>query len=109
MAHARLALRREELKWRAQPVWLPDRSKAIVADVRLYNRDDLLSRLGAVEWFRDLVSDAEIILALFERYGENTPDLLDGDSHPCRLNYAQSRVRERLKEPWPESSVPPTR
>jgi asparagine synthase (glutamine-hydrolysing) len=79
LAHARMALRREELKWRAQPVWLPDRSKATVADARLYNRDDLLVRLGAVEWFRDFVSDAEIILALFERYGEQTPDLLDGD------------------------------
>ncbi|MDA1315108.1 MAG: asparagine synthase-related protein [Acidobacteria bacterium] len=79
LAHARMALRHDELKWRAQPVWLPNRSKAIVADARLYNRTDLLSRLGAVEWFRDLVSDAEIILALFERYGEATPDLLDGD------------------------------
>lgn len=79
LAHAKMALRHEELKWRSQPVWLPNGSKAIVADARLYNRDDLLTRLGAVEWFREPASDAEIILALFERYGDKMPDLLDGD------------------------------
>ena len=79
MAHAKMALRHNELNWRPQPMWLPNRSKAIVADARLYNRDDLLARLGEVEWFRGPASDAEIILALFERFGEETPDLLDGD------------------------------
>lgn len=79
LAHAKMALRHEELNWRPQPVWLPNSSKAIVADARLYNRDDLLTRLGKVEWFRGPASDAEIILALFERYGDQTSDLLDGD------------------------------
>ena len=79
LSHAKMCLRHEERDWRPQPVWLPNRSKAVVADARLYNRDDLRERLGKVEWFRDVVSDAEIILALFERYGEDTPDLLDGD------------------------------
>lgn len=63
----------------APPVWLPDRSKAIVADARLYNREYLLDRLGAVSWLAGNCADAAIILACYERWGESGVALLDGD------------------------------
>ena len=76
--HALLALKNHDLQ-HPQPVWLPDESCGIVADARLYNREDLLSRLGDVTWLRKNPSDATLILAAYERWGEGLLDIIDGD------------------------------
>jgi len=78
LGQARLALRAEECE-QAQPVWLPDRTSAIVADARLYNREELLGSLGDVEWLRSPVSDAAILLAAHERWGVEMLQRLSGD------------------------------
>ncbi|GMQ79347.1 MAG: hypothetical protein BMS9Abin02_1931 [Anaerolineae bacterium] len=62
-----------------QPAWLPDASCGIVADVSLYNRGDIIRRLGEVPWWPDKPADAEIILAAYERWREDLLDMLDGD------------------------------
>ena len=78
LGHATLALKKgEELQ--KQPVWLPDKSCGIVADARLYNKDELMSRLGMVSWFKDSPSDAAILLAAYERWGVECLKNFDGD------------------------------
>jgi asparagine synthase (glutamine-hydrolysing) len=49
---------------------------AITADVRLDNRDELISQLGLSDRG---ASDAELILAAYEKKGESCPELLLGD------------------------------
>ncbi len=75
---ARLAMRGEERE-QAQPVWLPDRSCAIVADSRLYNREELLETLGGVEWLLRPASDAALLLAAYEHWGAEMVQRLNGD------------------------------
>ena len=78
LGFARLALQKSELSYH-QPVWLPDDSCGIVADARLFNRDDLLKRLGEVAWFQGEPGDGAILLALYERWGVDFLDQVDGD------------------------------
>ncbi|MDD4932948.1 MAG: asparagine synthase-related protein [Methylacidiphilaceae bacterium] len=78
LGHARFLLHERERN-KTQPVWLPDSSMGLAADVRLYNRDELLRALGTVPWFRDVPSDAELLLAAFERWGEECVNRLRGD------------------------------
>lgn len=77
-AHALRAQRTVELR-QVQPVWLDDSGLAIVADATIFNRRELQHRLGPVDWFRSDPSDAELILAAFQRWGEDVVDLLDGE------------------------------
>ncbi|HEX8444164.1 MAG TPA: asparagine synthase-related protein [Allosphingosinicella sp.] len=51
----------------------------ILADLRLDNREELLSRLGQSGPEFDRSADADILLAAWERWGEETLDLLNGD------------------------------
>ena len=51
----------------------------LVADVRLDNRDDLLDRFNSPAQARPTTSDAALLLAMWERYGEKTLDLIVGD------------------------------
>ena len=78
LGHARFVLHERERK-KAQPVWLPDGSCGLVADARLYNREELLGALGSVPWFTDTPSDAELLLAAYERWGEQAVVKLRGD------------------------------
>ncbi len=64
---------------RQQPVWLPDRSCAVVADARLDHRAELRRALGRVEWLREPASDAALILAGYERWREALVERLHGD------------------------------
>ena len=59
-----------------QPIVSPRTDCAIVADVRLDNRDELLALLCDCP---PGVSDAEIILRAYERWGLDTPQRLLGD------------------------------
>lgn len=60
----------------ADPRILVRNELAITADARLDNRDELIDQLG----FSDHgVSDAEVILAAYEKRGESCPELLLGD------------------------------
>jgi asparagine synthase (glutamine-hydrolysing) len=78
LGHARVVLHRRELS-KTQPIWLPDGSCGLVADARLYNRRELLQSLGVVPWFRDTPSDAELLLAAYDRWGEQAVAKLRGD------------------------------
>lgn len=78
LGHASLALHKRETV-QSQPLWLPDRSCAIVADARIYNREELLKRLGDVRWLSDDPLDAALVLAAYERWQTDCLDFLDGD------------------------------
>lgn len=78
LGHARFVLHERE-RDRRRPVWLPDGSAGLVADARLYNRPELLRALGSPPWFRGVPSDAELLLAAFERWGEESVLRLRGD------------------------------
>jgi asparagine synthase (glutamine-hydrolysing) len=77
--HALQALRRSETHRRPQPVSMPDGSCSIVADARIDNRDDVVRALGSVSWIREPASDAELILAGFDRWGEEVVHRIEGD------------------------------
>jgi asparagine synthase (glutamine-hydrolysing) len=78
LGHALLVLEKAESEWN-QPLWLRDRSAAIVADARLYNRAELTAALGPISWFGPSPSDAAILLAAYERWQEDFLPRLDGD------------------------------
>jgi asparagine synthase (glutamine-hydrolysing) len=72
-----------------QPIVSPRTGCAIVADVRLDNRDELLTLL------RDCprtVSDAEIILRAYERWGTEAPKRLLGDFAFAIWDPARERI-----------------
>lgn len=78
LGHARYALRAEEHR-RAQPVWSRDGGCAIVADVRLYNRAELLADLGRFAESDESPTDAEILLAAYEQWDVAAIERVDGD------------------------------
>lgn len=78
MGSAMFATRTIDAQYR-QPVSTPDDSLTIVADARLYNRDELQHRLGSITWLPEVPSDAGIILAAYEYWGVRMLDVLDGD------------------------------
>ena len=51
-----------------QPLWTPDRSACLVADVRLDNRPELARELGLAGPER--MADSEVLLAAWVRWGE---------------------------------------
>jgi asparagine synthase (glutamine-hydrolysing) len=61
----------------ARPVVRADGLLAIAADLRLDNRDDLCAALGEVD--ERTATDAEIVLAAYERWGDDCPRHLVGD------------------------------
>ena len=70
---------REEAK-DIPPVWLPDKSCAVVADARIYNRDPLLAKLGgSIDWCEGRASDAALILAAYLKWGTELLQEIDGD------------------------------
>ncbi len=77
--HALQALRRSESRQRPQPVSLPDCSCSIVADARIDNRDDVMRARGSVPWIHEPASDAELILAGFDRWGDEVVPRIEGD------------------------------
>lgn len=78
LGHARFALSRSERE-RTQPVWLLDGSCGMTADVRLTNRMAVLAALGSVNWLDASPTDAEIVLAAYERWGSDCVGRLRGD------------------------------
>jgi asparagine synthase (glutamine-hydrolysing) len=67
-----------ELQIERQPFTHSQTGCVITADVRLDNRDELLSAIGLPER-RDSIGDAEIILRAYLTWGENCLDWLLGD------------------------------
>jgi asparagine synthase (glutamine-hydrolysing) len=78
LGHALVSLDKSD-PGQSQPVWLPDRSAAIVADARLYNRAELIRRLEPVRWLTSEVSDSELILAAYQLWDNALFDYIDGD------------------------------
>lgn len=54
-------------------------SYTITADARIDNRDELIPLLGLIDRPRELIGDAEVILAAYEKWGERCPEHLLGD------------------------------
>jgi asparagine synthase (glutamine-hydrolysing) len=76
LGHAWLAL--EPPRGRAEGLaWLPD-GTGVTADARLYDRHDLACELG-LGLEAAAVSDAELILAAYQRWGSELCTHLDGD------------------------------
>ena len=75
LGHRRLAIidRSESAN---QPMWSPTRRYTLVFNVEIYNFRELRSRL--CEYRYRTVSDAEVILAAYERYGPDCVQHLDG-------------------------------
>lgn len=51
----------------------------ITADARIDNRTDLIKQLGITESKDEVVTDSDIILLAYEKWGENCPEKLLGD------------------------------
>jgi asparagine synthase (glutamine-hydrolysing) len=76
LGHAKMAVTPEE-EHEQQPLVSPRTDCAIIADVRLDNRDDLLARLP--DRPASTLSDAELILRAYEAWGDDAPVHLLGD------------------------------
>jgi asparagine synthase (glutamine-hydrolysing) len=62
-----------------QPLQSRDGQLTLVADVRLDNRDELITALGLTSGDARQKSDADLLLACLERWGEGACDRLVGD------------------------------
>ena len=62
-----------------QPLENPQSGCCIVFDGRLDNRDELFTLLGKIDFYTNPVTDAELVLRLYEKKGEGCPQLLLGD------------------------------
>lgn len=51
----------------------------ITADARIDNRDELISALQLLSWEREKITDSQIILAAYEKWGDRCPSYLMGD------------------------------
>ncbi|MDQ3661541.1 MAG: asparagine synthetase B, partial [Actinomycetota bacterium] len=58
---------------------LAKRNFVITADARIDNREELLKALGFTDGPNKKVSDSELILGAYERWGERCPERLLGD------------------------------
>ena len=69
----------QESKQERLPLTSVDGTRVLVADARIDNRQELAAALGFLD--RDLgeITDGQLILAAFDRWGENCPQKLLGD------------------------------
>ncbi|MBN1892595.1 MAG: hypothetical protein JW780_07425 [Clostridiales bacterium] len=67
------------------------RDVVLVADARIYNRDDLLNECGLSE--RKDVSDSEILMAAYLLWGEKTPLHVNGDFAFAVFNHNKEEIR----------------
>ncbi len=77
LGHLMLHTTRESLH-ETLPLALPN-GLAITADARIDNRDELISLLGLKPSSRTPVTDSELILAAYEKWGVECPEKLIGD------------------------------
>jgi asparagine synthase (glutamine-hydrolysing) len=78
LGHARLVVTPEDVH-ETQPLLSPRTGCAIIADVRLDNRADLLARLPGADRPASTAGDAEVILRCYEVWGVDALPLLLGD------------------------------
>ncbi|XP_028783980.1 asparagine synthetase [glutamine-hydrolyzing] 2-like [Neltuma alba] len=74
LAHQRLAV--VDLTSGDQPLFNEDNSIAVIANGEIYNHEDLRKQLPNHKFRTN--SDCEVIAHLYEEYGENFVDMLDG-------------------------------
>jgi len=86
-----------ESVWEQQPVVMPERRLVLVADARIDNRDELVRALGIAA--RATVTDSEIILAAYARWGEHCIDRLVGD-FAFAVWDAPTRTLFCARDPW---------
>lgn len=51
----------------------------LTADVRIDNRDELISKLGLTDYPTEKITDSQLILSAYEKWGESCPEKLIGD------------------------------
>ncbi|CAM3260001.1 lasso peptide isopeptide bond-forming cyclase [Rhodothermus bifroesti] len=79
LAHWRFCTTPESLH-EQQPLVAPEGNLVLVADARIDNREELLKTLGLhARAERVPITDAELILAAYQRWGTECPDRLIGD------------------------------
>jgi len=78
LGHRRLATTPESLHEQL-PLTNRRGDLTITADVRLDNRAELMSEIGLAHGPSDAITDSEIVLAAYERWGEASPEHLLGD------------------------------
>ncbi len=61
------------------PLTNKTRDVVITADARIDNRDDLISALNMSDHLSETITDSEIIMAAYEKWGERSPEKLIGD------------------------------
>lgn len=91
-----------EDRYDRQPLVASDGRFALVADLRLDNRNELISALGVERARACGMADAELLLAALERWGEATLDRIVGDyafawfdAHAHRLILARDPIGQR--------------
>jgi len=55
------------------------RKLVITADVRLDNRSELINKLGMLSRAPDLITDTDLLLGAYRKWGESSPEYLLGD------------------------------
>ena len=78
LCHLRLCITPESLH---EHLPMPDAAQNLVltADARIDNRDELINELAIAETGHRVVTDSELILAAYARWGEGCPERLVGD------------------------------
>jgi asparagine synthase (glutamine-hydrolysing) len=61
------------------PLYRSDADVAITADARIDNRDELMEALGIRQYPDKVVTDSELILEAYLKWGEHSPEKLLGD------------------------------
>lgn len=61
------------------PYFDPERNLAITADAIIDNREELFERLQVKKEFRKKITDSDLILLSYEKWGEDAPKFLVGD------------------------------
>ena len=78
LGHKMLCTTPESL-YEKQPLLCEDDNLVLVADGRLDNRTELIEKLDRKETNFDKVTDADLILWSYQKWGKNSPSYLNGD------------------------------
>lgn len=68
-----------ESRFETLPLRNASQTLVLTADARIDNRADLMTQLGLVETTSEVITDSALILAAYEKWGEQCPEFLLGD------------------------------
>ncbi len=62
-----------------QPLYSRDKTIVLTADARIDNREDIIKRLNIKQYDGDIITDADLIIKSYQKWGFSTPNYLIGD------------------------------